>query len=314
MSFKIVLLPPGDDESLPAKIEAAAPGATVRLFHDPAEAVDELADADAVYGTLPSEHFAAARKLRWIAAARAGLGGDWFYEALVESPVTVTNVRGIYNEHLAAHSLAFLLAFARRFDTYLPQTEWRKGPPMTHLPDATALIVGVGAAGRETARLCAALGLRVLGADARETEAPPGVADLFPPADLPARIGEADFVILLTPETPETVGLFDDDLFARMKPGGYFINVGRGGCVVTDALVRALESGHIAGAGLDVVAPEPLPASSPLWRMPNVLITPHIAVLGAPFEEKREEILLENCRRFAAGKPLMNIVDKRMWF
>src|SRR5439155_1638639 len=119
------------------------------------------------------------------------------------------------------------------------------------------------------------------------------------PDRLGERIGEADFVIVTTPETPETRGMFYSRLFSKMKRGSYFINISRGGCVVTEDLIAALRSGQLAGAGLDVVAPEPLPPDSPLWTMPNVLITPHVAISGAPYRQKWEEILLENCRRFA---------------
>jgi phosphoglycerate dehydrogenase-like enzyme len=113
-------------------------------------------------------------------------------------------------------------------------------------------------------------------------------------------------VILTTPETPDTVGMFNTRLFARMKRGAYFINIARGRCVVTADLVEALRSGHLAGAGLDVADPEPLPADHPLWGMPNVLITPHVAIYGTPYREKWEAILIENCRRLAAGRPLLN--------
>jgi phosphoglycerate dehydrogenase-like enzyme len=108
--------------------------------------------------------------------------------------------------------------------------------------------------------------------------------------------------------------MFNARLFSRMKRGAYFINIARGKCVVTRDLIAALESGQLAGAGLDVADPEPLPSDSPLWRMPNVLITPHVAILGTPYRQKWEAILLENCRRFAAGQPLRNVVDKQKWF
>src|SRR5215510_7203032 len=160
-----------------------------------------------------------AKKLRWICAARAGLGGAWFYDALVKSDVVVTNMRGSYNEHLAGHAVAFLLAFARRFDHYLPQRHWQRGPEMIDLPKKTVLIVGVGGAGSEASKLCAALGMRVLGIDPRVTEPPVGMADLATPDRLEERLGEADFVILTTPETPDTVGMFNTRLFARMKRG-----------------------------------------------------------------------------------------------
>jgi phosphoglycerate dehydrogenase-like enzyme len=309
-----VLLPPDVNESWPEKIRQAVPGAVAKAFKDPKDAVRDIADADAAYGTVPPELFARAKKLRWICAARAGLGADWFYDALVNSSVVVTNMRGSYNEHLSAHAVAFLLAFARRFEHYLPQKQWKRGPGMIDLPTQTVLIVGVGGAGSEASKLCAALGMRVLGADPRVTEAPPGMTELFPPDQLEERLGEADFVIVTTPETPETLGMFNSRFFSRMKGGAYFINIARGGCVVTADLIAALRSGRLAGAGLDVVAPEPLPDDSPLWGMPNVLITPHVAISGAPYRQKWEEILLENCRRFANNEPLRNVVDKTKWY
>jgi phosphoglycerate dehydrogenase-like enzyme len=223
-------------------------------------------------------------------------------------------MRGSYNEHLAGHAVAFLLAFARRFDHYLPQKRWQRGPEMIDLPEKTVLIVGVGGAGGEASKLCAALGMHVLGIDPRVTERPAGMADLATPDRLEERLSEADFVILTTPETPDTVGMFNTTLFARMKRGAYFINIARGRCVVTADLVGALRSGHLAGAGLDVADPEPLPPDHPLWSMPNVLITPHVAIYGTPYREKWEAMLIENCRRFAAGQPLLNFVDKEKWF
>jgi phosphoglycerate dehydrogenase-like enzyme len=314
MSFTILLLGPEVDPSWPEKIMRAVPGASAKAFAAAADAADAIEEADAVYGTVPPELFARARKLRWICAARAGLGGDWFYDALVRSDVVVTNMRGSYNEHLAQHAVAFLLAFARRFDHYLPQKRWQRGPPMLDLAARTALVVGVGGAGGEAGRLCAALGLRVSGIDPRVTEAPAGFADLAAPDKLDEKLGEADFVILTTPETPDTVGMFNAGRFSRMKRGAYFINIARGRCVVTADLVAALRSGQLAGAGLDVADPEPLPDDHPLWHMPNVLITPHVAILGTPYREKWEAILVENCRRFAADRPLLNVVDKEKWF
>jgi phosphoglycerate dehydrogenase-like enzyme len=314
MSFKILLLPPNVDASLPEKIRQVVPGVVVKAFLEPTDALSDIEDADAAYGTVPPALFARARNLRWICAARAGLGGDWFYDALVQSDVVVTNMRGSYNEHLSAHAVAFLLAFARRFDHYLPQKQWQRGPEMIDLPTKTVLIVGVGGAGSEASKLCAAFGMRVLGADPRVTEPPPGMADLFTPDRLEERLGEADFVIVTTPESRDTLGMFNARLFSRMKRGAYFINISRGGCVVTADLIAALRSGQLAGAGLDVAAPEPLPPDNPLWQMPNVLITPHVAIHGAPYRQKWEEILLENCRRFANREPLLNVVDKEKWY
>ena len=185
---------------------------------------------------------------------------------------------------------------------------------MIDLPTKTVLIVGVGGAGSEASKQCAAFGMRVLGIDPRVTEPPAGMADLSTPDRLEERLAEADFVIVTTPGTPDTVGMFNARLLSRMKRGAYFINIARGRCVLTQDLIAALQSGQLAGAGLDVVDPEPLPPDSPLWQLPNVLITPHVAILGTPYRQKWEAILLENCRRFAAGQPLINVVDKQKWF
>jgi phosphoglycerate dehydrogenase-like enzyme len=314
MSFKMIILATGNVQDWSADVAAAVPGARIEVFRSPAEAMTAIEDADCVYGTVPPELLARARRLRWIAAPLAGLGGDWFYDALVRSNVTVTNMSGSYNEHLSAHAVGFLLYFARRFDHYVLQKSWQRGPAPLDLTAMTALIVGVGGSGKEASRQCAAFGMRVLGCDPRTTEPAPGMSDLFKPDRLADRIDEADFVLVTVPESPETLGMFNAGLFRRMKRGAYFINISRKGIAVTADLIEALRSGQLAGAGLDVIDPEPLPDSSPLWSMPNVLITPHIAISGAPYHEKWRQILLENCRRFAAGQPLINVVDKERWF
>jgi phosphoglycerate dehydrogenase-like enzyme len=183
-----------------------------------------------------------------------------------------------------------------------------------HLPEATALIVGVGGIGAETARLAAAFGMQVLGVDARRREAPPGVAELHPEAALDSLLPRADFVILTVPHTPSTEGFMNRTRFRRMKRSAFFINIGRGMTTRLDDLVDALNAGEIAGAALDVFDQEPLPADHPLWTMPGVLITPHTAGFGPYLDDRRYDILSDNCRRFLAGQPLRNMVDKSSWF
>jgi phosphoglycerate dehydrogenase-like enzyme len=232
----------------------------------------------------------------------------------------VTNFREIYNDHIGAHIMAFVLAFARGFHDYLPQQRerrWRPAPLDTgvvHLPEATALIAGVGGIGAEAARLAAAFGMRVIGVDARRREAPPGVAELHGADALDALLPRADFVILTVPHTPTTEGFMHRARFQRMKRTAFFINIGRGRTTRLDDLVAALRAGEIAGAGLDVFEQEPLPADHPLWTMAGVLITPHTAGFGPYLDDRRFDILLDNCRRFVAGKPLRNVVDKSSWF
>ena len=183
-----------------------------------------------------------------------------------------------------------------------------------HLPEATALIVGVGGIGAEAARLAAAFGIRVLATDARRKDAPPGVAELHPPEKLDELLPRADFVILTVPHTPATEGFMDRPRFRRMKRSAFFINIGRGKTTRLDDLVAALQAGEIAGAGLDVFEIEPLPADHPLWTAPNVLITPHTAGFGPYLDDRRFQIILDNCRAFEAGGTLRNVVDKANWF
>jgi phosphoglycerate dehydrogenase-like enzyme len=235
--------------------------------------------------------------------------------------LVVTNMREIFNDHIGAHIMAFVLAFARGFDRYIPQQtrrEWSKPEGeesgVVHLPEATALIVGVGGIGAEAARLCAAFGMTVLATDARRKDVPPGVAEMHPPEQLDALLPRADFVILTVPHTPKTEGFFNRARFQRMKRGAFFINIGRGMTTRLDDLVAALRAGEIAGAGLDVFEQEPLPADHPLWTMKGVLITPHMAGHGPYLDERRYEILRDNCRAMLTGAPMRNVVDKANWF
>jgi phosphoglycerate dehydrogenase-like enzyme len=183
-----------------------------------------------------------------------------------------------------------------------------------HLPDSTALIVGVGGIGSEAARLMAAFGMHVIGGDARRREAPPGVLKLDGPDALDSLLPLADFVVLTVPHTPATEGFMHRARFRRMKRTAFFINIGRGRTTRLDDLVEALRAGEIAGAGLDVFEQEPLPADHPLWTIDGVLITPHTAGHGPYLDERRFEIILDNARRFLAGRPLRNVVDKANWF
>lgn len=317
MSFKIVLLPPGIQDHWPAAIRSAVPGVRVSVCDDPALAGDEIADADAAYGTIPPDLLSRAARLQWLQAPQAGPPAGWYYPALVEHPAIVTNFRGIYNDHLSAHILAFVLAFSRGLHRYLPaqtRAEWNPDAPLVHLPEATALLVGVGGIGGETARLLNALGMTVLAVDPRQESAPPGVAELRTPDQLDALLPRADFIILTAPETPQTQGLFHRNRFSLMKPQAYLINISRGALVKLDDLVEALTAGRIGGAALDVFEEEPLPPEHALWRMPNVMITPHMGGDGPYLPERRTQILIENCRRFADSRPLLNVVDKASWF
>jgi len=316
-SLKMMILPPEFQEEWPEKIQAVIPGSVVKIFRSLDEIDDHfLAEADCAFGYLPPEIFSRAKKLRWIQCYAAGPDPSFWHEALVNSDVVVTNFRGIYNELVAAHAMMFVLAISTDYHTYALQKErreWRRSErPEIFLPGKTALIVGMGGIGKELAQLCRALGMKVIGIDAK----PSDDKDVHPPKDLDALLPRADFVIIAVPETPETRRMFDFRRITLMKESAYLINVGRGVVVVLDDLVRALDSNKIAGAALDVFEREPLPTMSPLWSNPRVIITPHVAAPSdAPqVPERRTEILIENCRRFMKGEELVNVVDKKKWF
>ena len=276
--------------------------------------------ADAAFGTLAPDLLAKAKQLRWLQAPQAAPPAGYYYPELVAHPLTVTNFREIFNDHIGAHILAFVLAFARGLHVYIPQQlrrVWAKPPEdqgVVALPGSTALIVGLGGIGAEAARLLSAFGARVLAVDARRRDKPEHVAELHPADALDSLLPRADFVILTVPHTPATEGFFNGTKFRLMKPTAFFINIGRGMTTKLDDLVAALNAGEIAGAALDVYEQEPLPPEHPLWGAKNVLLTPHMAGYGPHLNERRFQIIQDNCRAFANGQPLRNVVDKAAWF
>jgi phosphoglycerate dehydrogenase-like enzyme len=324
MAFKLLILSDGEAaESQPAehdwpdRLEIELPEIEVYAASSPAAAEAVIGEVDAAYGYLPPELFAMAEKLRWLASPQAGPNPRFYHQALVESEVVVTNVRGIYNDHIGTQIMAYLLSFARGLHLYHDRQRrraWETGAPTVYLPEARAVIVGVGGIGGEAARLAAAFGIHVVGVDPRVETAPDGVAELVRPEALDAALPDADFVILTAPQTPTTEGFFDAAKFRLMKRNAYFINIGRGATVKLDDLDDALRCGEIAGAALDVFEVEPLPEAHPLWDAPGMIVTPHVAADGPYLDERRWQVFLENCRRFDAGRPLVNVVDKATWF
>jgi phosphoglycerate dehydrogenase-like enzyme len=319
----MLMLPPqtATTRAWAARLSAALPALEVVVAEDPARAAEVAPHAQAAFGTMAPALLRTAASLRWLQAPQAAPPAGYYTPELVAHPAVVTNFREIYNDHIGAHIMAFVLAFARGLHLYIPRQlrrEWRPEPGessgVLHLPESSALIVGVGGIGAETARLCAAFGMHVMGVDARRREAPPGVLKLDGPDALDSLLPLADFVILTVPHTPATEGFMHRARFQRMKRTAFFINIGRGMTTRLDDLVAALRAGEIAGAALDVFEQEPLPPEHPLWTLPNVLITPHTAGHGPYLDERRFQILLDNSRRFLAGQPLRNVVDKAGWF
>lgn len=320
--LKLVMMPPQTDlhQQWVQRLEQALPQYRIVTPETDEEATRELADADAAYGWVSPEALPVAQKLRWLQNPQAGPSPGYYYPELIEHPVVVCNPRGIYFDHISHHIMMFVLALSRGLPYFMDaqrQQLWDKEArqhPYVYLSDATALIVGVGGIGHETARLCTAFGMTVFGTDPRPEYEIPGV-EVHPVADLDPLLPRADFVISTTPHTPETEGMWNTERFQRMKSTAYFINVGRGKTMKIDDLADAVETGVIAGCGLDVYEIEPLPSTHRLWTLPNVLLTPHVAVRDAEnVPERRFEILLDNACRFAADEPLHNVVNKAAWY
>jgi len=323
MPTTFLMLPPQNDltREWARRLGQAAPELDIIAPETMEGAEQAIGHAEGAFGRIPPSLLARADRLRWLQAPQAAPPAGFYYKELIEHPVVITNMREIYNDHIGAHVMAFVLAFARGLQVYLPQQqrrEWRPVPRETgdvvHLPEATALVVGVGGIGSEVARLGQAFGMTVIGVDERRTAPPPGVAELYRAAALDTLLPRADFVILTVPHTPETEGFMNRARFRQMKKSAFFINIGRGMTTRLDDLVAALKAGEIAGAALDVFEEEPLPADHPLWTMPGVLITPHTAGHGPYLDERRFDVLRDNARRFLAGEALRNVVDKSRWF
>ena len=323
MINKFVFLPPQSDlfaEWIPRLLDSA-PGWDIAAPETEAEAKLELENADAAFGTMTPDLIACAPNLRWLQAPAAAPDAGYYFDELIAHETKVTNFREIYNDHISIQILTYILSFTKHSHLYRDfqrEREWHPLDAPHHeifLPESTVLIIGIGGIGTETARLCKAIGIKVIGIDARREEKPEWVDDMFGPKSLEDHLPKADFVVLTIPHTPETEGLMDSSKFTLMKDSALFINIGRGMTTKLDDLNTALRSGSIAGAALDVYENEPLPRDHPLWDAPNTILTPHIAAQGGRhLIERRYEIVLENFRNFSAGKPLRNEVDKAAWF
>ncbi|MDQ1013925.1 D-2-hydroxyacid dehydrogenase [Streptomyces afghaniensis] len=250
---------------------------------------------------------------RWVHASSAGVD-SFLFPALVEDPgVVLTNARGVYDEPTAEYVLGLILALAKDFPgtwEHQRRREWR--PRLSDgITGRTVLVWGTGPIGRAIARLLGAVGMRVCGAGRKARTDDPDFGTVHGSTTVTSALGEADYVVLAAPLTKGTRGMVDASVLAAMKPGARLINVGRGGLVDEEALIDHLAAGRLAGAALDVFGQEPLPAESPLWDMPGVMISPHTAGETTGEREALVEVFLDNLTRHVEGRPLRNVVDKR---
>lgn len=314
-----LMLPPVDAEqrTWAKRLQAECPELDVKVIEDEGELPQALSSADAAYGWVPPDVLTYAKNLRWLQNPMAGPPPTYYYQALVDHPMVVTNPRGIYSDHIAHHILMYMLALSRGLPYYLDaqrKSQWDKGARRrgyVDIADSTVLINGVGGIGAEAGRLCLAMGAKVVGLDPRCEQ--PVEFEVLPPDALDDVLPNADFVVTTVPHTPETEFMWHRERFRAMKSTAYFVNIGRGMTAKLDDLLDALQTQEIAGAGLDVFEIEPLPGDHPIWECENVIITPHVAVADAAnISERRYALLLENARRFLANEPMRNVVDKKL--
>ena len=274
------------------------------------------ADIDAVIGSCDPRLIAAGKSIQWVHVMFAGVEQCVAVPAVRERNILVTNMQRISGPVIAEHAIALMLAFTRGLDLTIPaqaKGDWLKGRlpagRMTVVQGKTLLVVGLGGIGGEIARHGHALGMKVIATRASGRTGPDYVSYVGLPDELNKLAADADFIVNAAPLTPQTTGVFDAAFFAKMKPTAYFINIARGGSVVTDALVAALKNRQIAGAGLDVTDPEPLPPRHPLWTAPNVIITPHVANDSDLGTDVQLAVVRENLRRYVAGEKMLSVVD-----
>ena len=339
--MKIVISPAVGEDRL-ERIVSAVHGEVVNAA-DENEARGAIADSDAFFGKMTPELLAAARNLRWIQCPTASLE-HYVFPELVDHPSTLTNMRGIYSDVIADQVIGYILCFARNLHLYVRrQIEARWSPvgststsshisfttgpgvpdpaqeATLHLPDQTLGIVGFGGIGRAVAERAAVFGMSLLAVDAQPSattagDLPSGLEEVWLVDRLGEMLARADFICIAAPHTPDTFKLFRRSQFERMKSTAYVINIGRGVIVDLADLTAALEAKEIAGAALDVFEVEPLPEDHPLWRMHNVIITPHVAGESRKVPERHLGVLLDNVELFQKDQPLHNVVDKKKWY
>lgn len=323
---KVVL---ADRQDLLESLRVVAPG--VEIVAPSRDALmNAIADADAIIGRLDASLFKAAKNLRWFHSISAGVnqyvgaGTDSpGIPGFADSPVVLTNGRRTYGPNIGDQVFALLLAFTRGVRDAVEGKATAEGKELwartdrkavsheIELRGRTMLIVGAGGIGSEVARRAQAFGMRVIATDAKLKSAPSGIDELHAPSKLAELLPRADVLVLACPYTRETHHRIGAKEFGALKTGAYLINVARGAVVERGALAQALRSGRLAGAGLDVTDPEPLPDSDSLWGAPNLIITPHNAGRSDGSRRRIQLLLRENLRRFSSGEPLLNVVDKK---
>lgn len=298
------------------RLKAELPGLEVVVAPSIEKEMEEIVDADIFFGRIPQSVFIAGKKLKWVQVFGAGVETQFFPE-LVNSNVILTNTSGAYNYTMADQAFALILAISRgiaMFERNRKQRIWGRTTKLRQLAGQTLGVIGLGNIGGEIAKRGKAFGMKVIAVDIRDIECPSYVDQLCKIDNLDDVLRQSDYLVLVVPLTNLTRGMIGREELRKMKPTAYLINIGRGPLVDEKALIEALKTGIIAGAGLDVFEKEPLPPDSELWDMENVVMSPHVGGLSPETRALSFEIFLENFKRFISNKPLRNVVDKQRQF
>jgi phosphoglycerate dehydrogenase-like enzyme len=316
---KIVLGPWPSEKPL-GMLREAFPDVEIVVATNRDEVREAIVDADGFFGTVTPETFRLAKKLRWVQASSAGV--EWLpaVPELIESDVIVTNTRGAHAATIGEHVFAMMLTFTRRMrllDQFKAEKKW--GRPEAEavvegLVGKTIGIVGLGNIGRAIAQRAHAFDMRVLAVDIQAVQPPPTVDTLYPLDQLHDVLPLLDVLVVAVPLTERTRGLIGAAELALLKPSAYFFVISRGGILDEGALVSALRENRLAGAGLDVTATEPLPQESPLWKLDNLIISPHVSAHSVQTMDLMWQIIKKNIGHFVRGEPLINTVDKRLGY
>jgi phosphoglycerate dehydrogenase-like enzyme len=321
------------------KLQGYSPSLRLEQCNSVEEFHREVVDAHVIFADFTRQDFAAAKQLRWIQARAAGVEEFVAWPELVESPVVLTNMQRIYAPGISETTIGLILSLAHGLNRYAVQTSqhiwkqvdedymkalsarrfgngrnetWNYTENLKEISGLTVGLVGLGGIGTDVAyRAHYGFGMRILAVDPKPLPKPAFVAELHSVDWLPQMVPQVDVLVCAAPHTKVSEHMLNESVFRAMKPTAYFINVSRGPLVETPALVRALKEGWIAGAGLDVTDPEPLPSDHPLWTAGNVIITAHTSGRSDPSIQRALDLFSENVRRYVNGLPLLNVVDKQ---
>ena len=306
-----VLISSGISQEVADMLQDAPPEMEINFLPEGESLIDHLSDVEILYGTVPEAAFPHAKSLRWVMQPFVGVEGS-MYPAFKESPITLVNSRRLYGPQLAEHAFALLLSLTRGIHTQLDLMREKKWEwlPCVEVSGMTMGILGLGGIGRAVAQRAKAFDFNVIAVDPEPMDKPDTVDELGQLDWLPEFLSRSEVLTVCCPITPETHKLLSHAEFDALPEGCFFINVSRGKVVDEAALIAALESGKVAGAGLDVTYTEPCPPDNPLWTLPNVILTSHTAGASQNIAKRAMELFIDNMHKYVNGEPLTNVVDK----